>query len=373
MSPAERETRIAELATGYALDELDDAQLHEFHGYLSDPVAGSAAGRIAWGTLHTVTDLRAARSHTLQDSLRTRLASTPRPWLTARGLRWFIGGCVVLLALLASWWWWHRPQSLALLETVVGKVVADGRELHPGMYLDGQPLNIAEGNLATLRWRDGTRLTVSGPSTLMPQPAGAVFLDGHTEVTAAAAWTILLPDGQARAGNGSRLTIDVHAGRSCLGVISGPVADAADQPLFPGTCRIGNAVMSWTTTTWNQLPDTLLLPTAPCWNLNITTLEASGTLTLSWADVSLVCGAQDVALLRGDGTVVRAVRPPAGRCIELDAKPWAFTVSLQGESLLQSTHVPVAINTHSSGAVPLKAIFRCGPALPAKDVHQALP
>ncbi len=364
MSPIERESRISELATGYALDELDDAQLHEFHGYLSDPVAGRAAARLAWGTLHTVTDLRAARSHTWQDSLRTRLTAGHRPWLTAHGLRWLISGCVVLLGLLGGWSWWHRASSLAEVEAVVGKVDVDGRELQPGMSVDGRLLNIAEGGLATLRWSDGTRLMVSGPGTLMPQLTGAIMLEGHADVTAAAKWTLTLPDGAVRARSGSRLTSDVHAGRSCLGVVSGDVVDAANQPLPPGTCRIGNTVMTWSTTVWNHLPESVPLPAAACWNFSLTTLEDSGTVTLTWADVSLVCGAQDVALLRGDGTVVRAVRPPAGRCIELDAKPWGFTVSLQGEILLQSTHAPVAIQARTSGVVPMKVIFRSGPTLP---------
>lgn len=45
-------------------------------------------------------------------------------------------------------------------------------------------------------------------------------------------------------------------------------------------------------------------------------------------------------LLRGDGSLVQAVRPPAEHGLELDAKSWGFTVSLQDETLLQSTQAP---------------------------------
>jgi hypothetical protein len=379
MSPAEREARLAELATGYALNQLSDAESQEFLGYLRDPVAGRDAARNAWSTLHTVTDLRAARSHALQDALRARLAADhpaasavlPSRWWWQRW--WRIGlpvlAVLVILGFIAAWLAWTASLRLAQVETVSGNVIVDGRDLRPGMTVDGHPLTLVDGGHATLRWPDGTRLRLTGPGTVLPQVTGALVLEGHAELTTSGAWNLALPDGAVRITASSRVLIEAKGGQSCLGVVSGLVIDAAEQRFAAGTCRCSTMKMPWTTASWSELPENLPIPPGNCWHLKWTTFaEASGTLTLTWADVTLVCGAQDVSLLRGDGSLVRAVRPPADRCLELDAKPWGFTVSLQGEPLLQTAQAPQALRITSSGPLPLKASFRSGPALPESPV-----
>ena len=370
MSPAEREARLAELATGYALNQLSDAESQEFLGYLRDPVAGRDAARSAWSTLHTVTDLRAARSHALQDALRARLAADQSSARAPRPRAWWLGlGVLVLVGLLAAWFAWSGSNRLAQVETVSGNVIVDGRALHQGMSIDGRPLTLVDGGHATLRWPDGTRLRLTGPGTVLPQVAGALVLEGHAELTTSGAWNLALPDGTVRTATSSRVLVEARGGQSCLGVLSGLVIDAAEQRFPAGTCRCRTMAMPWTTTNWSELPENLPISEGNCWHLKWTTFaEASGTLTLTWADVTLVCGAQDVSLLRGDGSLVRAVRPPAERCLELDAKPWGFTVSLQGETLLQSAQAPKTLHITRNGPVPLKAFFRSGPAFPEGPV-----
>jgi len=386
----EHEARIAELATGFALNELDDGQLHELHGYLADPLRGRDAARTAWSTLHTVTDLRAEQSHALQDTVRSRIESQRATGVTGRlmlrlGLRrggltpvmepteayaphatrrWLFIAGLSLITVAATWFLLTRAQPFAHLEDVVGRAAIAGHAVGPGDALDGQPLGVAEGARATVRWPDGTRLILTGPGTVIPQSAGAAVLGGQAQVTTAGTWAIGLPDSRARANAGARLVIEVEAGRSCVSIFAGLFVDAANQPLLIHTCRIGSVDIPWTTTTWTQIPDTLPLPAAARWNLTMTTLPAAtGSLTLSWADGSLVNGPEGVALLRGDGTTVRAVRPPADRRIELEAKPWGFTVSLQYEILLQTSVPPAAIRSRTSGHVPLNAVFRSGPPL----------
>lgn len=387
---SEREARIAELATGFALNELDDGQLHELHGYLVDPLRGREAARTAWSTLHTVTDLRAEKSHALQDTVRSRIESHRATGVTGRlmlrlGLRrggltpvtgqadvyaqprtglWLLMGALAVGVVAGSWLLATRTKPLARIDEVVGRAAIAGNAVGPGDSLDGQPLGVAEGAHATIRWPDGTKLTLTGPGTVIPQYAGAAVLGGQADVTTAGTWAIGLPDGRARASAAARLIIEVEAGRSCVSVFAGQVVDAAHRPLPIGTCRIATVDIPWTATAWTQIPDVVPLPAAPRWNLTMTTLpEATGSLTLSWPDGSLVNDPEGVALLRGDGTTVRAVRPPADRHIEFEAKPWGFTVSLQDEILLQTTTPPASLHCRTRGNMPLKAVFRSGPPL----------
>lgn len=390
----ERDGRIAELATGFALNELNDAKLHEFLGYLTDPTRGREAARSAWATLHTVTDLRAEQSHALQDTVRSRIAASRATGITGRvmlrlglrrgglkpvsepaevdvppaGGRWLLTFVVLTCASIIAWFWLHRAPTFAHLETVVGRAVIAGQAVGPGDALDGQPVGIAEGARATLRWPDGTLMRITGPGTVIPQSAGAAVLGGQAVVTAMSDWAVGLPDGRARARAGARLMIEVDAGRSCLGIFAGPVVDAADLPLMPHTCRIGNVDIPWSSVTWTQIPDILPLPSGARWNLTFTTQnDATGNLTMRWADGTLINGPEGVSLLRGDGTTLRAVRPPADRRIELEAKPWGFTVTLQDEVLLQANVPPTSLRCKTSGNMPLKAVFRSGPPLLANE------
>ena len=389
----ERDGRIAELATGFALNELNDTELHEFLGYLTDPTRGREAARNAWNTLHTITDLRSEQSHALQDSVRSLIAASRATGVTgvtgrlmlrlglrcgglkpvteptevavppARG-RWLLVVVVLIISGLIAWFLTHRATTFAHIEAVVGRAVIAGQAVGPGDALDGQPVGVAEGARATLRWPDSTLMRITGPGTVIPQSAGAAVLGGQAEVTAMGDWAVGLPDGRARARAGARLMIEVDAGLSCLGIFAGPVVDAADLPLMPRTCRIGNVDIPWSSVTWTQIPDILPLPTAARWNLTVTTqTDATGSLTIRWAEGTLIIGPEGVSLLRGDGTTLRTVRPPADRRIALEAKPWEFTVTLQDEVLLQTNVPPTSVRCKSSGNMPVKAVFRSGPPL----------
>ena len=392
------DARIAELATGFALHELSDAEQHEFLGYLTDPVHGRDAARNAWSTLHTITDLRAEQSHVLQDSVRSRIEASRAAGVTGRlmlrlGLRrgglkpitepdavsvpqaqgrWLLLASVVLMvAGLSIWYLQRRPVTLAHIDGVIGRAVIAGQAIGPGELLDGQPVSVADGACATLRWPDGTLLSLTGPGTVIPQSAGSAVLGGQAVVTARGDWAVGMPDGRARASAGARLVIEVETGRSCLSVFTGQVrmftgqeGVSAQQPMAIRTCRIGNVDIPWSSTEWNQIPDLVPLPAAPRWNLTFTTkADTTGSLTLRWADGALVDSPEGVVFLRGDGTTQRTVHPPADRHFELEAKPWGFTVSLHDEVLLQATVAPTSLRCQTSGHIMLKAVFRSGPPL----------
>ena len=75
MSTSDRDQRTMELATGFALGELDDAELEEFYELLREPGdLGVAAGQLAWETLGTMVDLRAQMGSSFQDTIYLKLA-----------------------------------------------------------------------------------------------------------------------------------------------------------------------------------------------------------------------------------------------------------------------------------------------------------
>ena len=212
---AEREARINELVTGFALNELDDDELRELHGYLADATSGRDAARSAWRTLQTVTDLRAERSTAMQDTVRQRIAdgsvhdgthtSKPAASITARfmrrlglgraGLAPIAGPTVTITPRPTAWRWYtalalalvlglgaftlrQRPTPLAVIEKVSGRVAIAGNAMGPGDSLDSQPVSVADGARVAMCWPDGTRLELVGPGTVIPQMDGAAMLGG---------------------------------------------------------------------------------------------------------------------------------------------------------------------------------------------------
>ena len=400
-----RDARIAELATGFALNELDDAQLHELHGYLVDPQLGRGAARTAWKTLHTVTDLRAEQARVWHDTLRSRLAAnlesggptTVTNRLMARlGLRrgglppvtarhatyvpeahsvWLrvglaVGGLMIVAGAIAGYAW-SRQAAVAHIDSVIGRAVIAGRASGPGDALDGQPLSVADEAQVSVRWPDGTLLKLIGPGTLIPQQNSVAVLGGTAWIQVAGTFGIGLPDRRVRASTAARLVVEVAGERSCLSIARGPVVDAAEQPLSAQTCLIGDHSFAWSQQTWAALPEVVPLPGAARWQLTATTLaDATGSLTMTWAGGSVISGPDGIALLRSDGSTVRAVRPPAGRRFDLEATPWAFTVRVQDDVWLETAVPPTTLRCRTSGAVPLTATFRSGPPLTDVDVDK---
>ncbi len=414
---AEREARINELVTGFALNELADDELRELHGYLADANSGRDAARSAWRTLQTVTDLRAERSTAMQDTVRQRIAdgSTqdghltggPAASITARFMRrlglgraglaplagptvtitprptawrWLTAGVLALVLGLGVFALRPRPMPLAVIEKVSGRVAIAGNAMGPGDALDSQPVSVADGARVAMRWPDGTRLELVGPGTVIPQIEGAAMLGGMATITVSETgkgWALGLPDARARASAGAAMVVEVGGGRSCLAVVIGHVVDGADHVIPERTCRIGAVDIPCTTSELPAFPAgpgaplsaqqsaNLPLPAAPRWNLNLTVLPANqGNVMLTWASGSITVNSAGVSLSRADGGEIRTLHPPVGWHLELDATPWSFVISLQGDVLLSDPSVPTVMQNLSTGATAISATFRSGPPLP---------
>ena len=386
--PADPETRIAELATGFALGDLSEDELRELHGRLADPQAGLAAARTAWRTLETVTDLRAERSTALQDTVRSRVAGSAGGGVAARFLRrfglrrglapvadaggvdlpagphpaWWVAGAALLLAaaLAGGWWLGHQP-PVARVVAVVGRATVAGAPLGPGDPLDGSPLSLAAGATLTLRWDDGNRAVLHGPGTLSPLPRGCALLGGALWVDAVAPLAIGLPDGQAHAAAGTRFAAEVGDGRSCLATRGGSL-DTGDGPLGPGLARAAGVTFPWTRVTLSALPATVPAAPVPRWHLTLrATPVGDSRLTLAWTGGGLAIDADGVTLLRADAGAIRTVHPPADSAVELDATPGGWTVRLLDEDLLRAPVAPTALTTRVSGQVGIQAVLTCGP------------
>ena len=384
--PAEDpQARVADLATGFALNELTDDELRELHRHLVSSDTGREAARTAWRTLETVTDLRAERSSALQDTVRSRIDGAGRGtgvtgrFLRRLGLRrgglapvaddrhstlprWPVAIAALLLPTLAiAGWWWLRSDPVARVEAVVGRATVAGAGLGPGDALDARPTAVAADAVLTLRWRNGSRLELVGPGTLTPQPAGVALMGGILRGTAGSRMTIGLPDGTAEVDAGSDLAIEVVDGRSAIGVTAGRVR-IAGTTVGPGTAWADGIPTPWIAQALDALPARLPLDGARRWHLAFTASPVDdGRLLLTWDEGSLRIDRNGIAALRPDGGTVRAVRPPGSAEIVIEAGPGGWTISLLGETLLHGPRAPGRISVSTDGKVPVVGRYRSGP------------
>ncbi len=261
--------RVAELATGFALGELEENELHEFYDLLRDHDGqGPQVARIAWRTLAVVTDLRAGVSQGFQDSLRLRLGQersgrfrnrlwsrlgftvpglqpveAPAPsrglaiaaWTVVVGLAATLlaGGAVLALAR-------ERP-ARATVVRLLGAADCAGRALVPDSVVDGRALTIKPGGQLTLRWDDGSSAIISGgengddgaPAEASVRAQGLVLSHGRAWVTANRGFALVLP-GRTCSALSDETTVALEAleGQGFIGVRHGRLrADGLDQPL----------------------------------------------------------------------------------------------------------------------------------------------
>lgn len=380
------QARVADLATGFALNELTDDELRELHRHLVASDTGREAARTAWRTLETVTDLRAERSSTLQDTVRSRIDETSRAtgvtgrFLRRLGLRrgslapvmdgdrppvprWPLAVAALLLPASAiAGWWLLRADPVARVESVVGRATIAGASLGPGDALDSRPAAVAADSVLALRWRDGSRLALIGPGTLTPQPTGVALMGGILHGTAAARLTIGLPDGTAEVDAGSRLAIEVVDGHSAIGVETGRVRIGGTE-IGPGATWADGASGPWLEQTLDAVPARLPVDGARRWRMAFTAAPVEdGRLLLTWDDGSLRIDRNGIAVLRPDGGMVRAVRPPGTAEVVIDATPASWTITLLGETLLTGQRPPARISAGVDGKVPVTVRYRNGPA-----------
>jgi hypothetical protein len=249
---AERDQRLLELSTGFALGELEEAELREFYDLLRDPERGADAARLAWETLGVVVDLRSELGTGFQDTLafrlhkeaggtdsqfetrmRTRIgASRPRlqpispPSTTRRGRRAWLAiaafaGLTAVVAVIAVSGGTAPPS--ARVAAMDGTASQDGRLLTLGSTIDRRQVVVPSGSRLTLAWQDGSDAVLVGPASAVVGPASLSLLSGQIWLSAAAAFTLGLPDSAKplTLQRATRCAVEIRDSRSLVGVATG--------------------------------------------------------------------------------------------------------------------------------------------------------
>ncbi len=289
---AEREARIADLAAGFALGELQDSELGELYEALREPGdRGVRAARLAWQQLAMVTDLRANLGAAFQETVRHRIAkeglsdrfvknarsrlgmpghglpelSAPRPTPRVRRGALLLALLVLLSAALARALI-ARPRPLCEVRAVVGGATLGGETLLPHSPIDGRQVVVPAGSELMLGWGTLAEVVISGPANAIAQPAGISISNGQAWISANGAFTIGLPDGTIHAGAAGKtdLAVEVADGHSVLGSSAGSLATAVGR-LTTGEALSGADTFPWTSASLDQLPERTVA--VPVWSM----------------------------------------------------------------------------------------------------------
>jgi hypothetical protein len=254
------DTRVADLATGFAIGDLDEAELRELYDLLRDEQGnGARAAQVAWQTLGMVTDIRSQVSTTFQDTVTLRVGQssmsgrfttallrrlgmrngglqpveTPQPKTQLRMALWLVvaslGGA--LLAGGSAWLWSLAARGTVVVTALHGSATIAGQSLTPGAEVDHRSLVVKPGGQVTLSWGDGTSAALAGgddgsEAVATVRGDGLTLLRGRAWVTARRGFHLHLPDRRCRAEQDeSAVAVQVIAGRGFVGVRRGAVRD----------------------------------------------------------------------------------------------------------------------------------------------------
>jgi len=288
---AAHEARIAELAVGFALGELDDTELRELYDALREPGArGLTAARLTWQQLGVVTDLRSGmgdlfqavvkhritregRSDRFMRDSRSRLGN-PRAALdelaapapaALRGWPWRRLAATALAALAGLMLWWSLSREvLCRVAAVSGEATIGGEPLVVGMAIDHRQLVVPDGSLVSLTWAQRAQVEVCGPANVVAQSQGLSLANGALWLRAERGFTIGLPDDTATATSGSVCAISAQDGQSSIGVSVGVVTlSAGGRTLAPNQASSALSSFPWMFYDLRSLPTTTLA--VPSW------------------------------------------------------------------------------------------------------------
>lgn len=203
--------RLAELATGFALGDLNKDELGELHEHLQgDAPAARKAAATCWSALETTVDLRAAMDHSLPDTVVHRIAN-PNPQSFIGGvfgrlgfsrprLKPIKGGqsaqaapskniagylvvtlvvVLVILVIVLS----QATATTYSVREVGGIVRLAGQQVQLGHVLDDGLLTVPTGGRVVLEEDNGTRIILRGPSDVVLSGSGIQLPRGNAHLT----------------------------------------------------------------------------------------------------------------------------------------------------------------------------------------------
>lgn len=275
------DARVTELATGFALGELQEAELKELYDLLREGEGrGAEAARVCWQTLGMVTDLRAEVGSTFQDTVRHRLTQdrsgrftarllgrlgfrglglqpveTPEPSGDLRRALWMLVGAAMAIVLVAVLIWTlsdgHRGR--AQVAALRGAATIAGDPLVPGGTVDHRTLVVKPGGQVTLTLNDGSNVTIAGgdepgsEAVATLRGNGLALLRGRTWITARSGFTLVLPDRTCTAlTDDTSLAAETVDGRGFVGVRRGELrGDRLERTLVENQAAGPAGIHSW--------------------------------------------------------------------------------------------------------------------------------
>ena len=279
--PNPGDARVTELATGFALGELEEAELKELYDLLREGQGrGAEAARVCWQTLGMVTDLRAEVGSTFQDTVRHRLTQdrsgrftarllgrlgfrglglqpveTPEPSGDLRRALWILVGAATTIILVAVliWTLTDGRGGRAHVATLRGAATIAGDPLVPGGAVDHRTLVVKPGGQVTLMLNDGSSATIAGgdepgsEAVATLRKNGLVLLRGRAWISARAGFTLVLPDrGCTALTDDTALAAEIVDGRGFVGVRRGELrADRLERTLAENQAAGPAGIHSW--------------------------------------------------------------------------------------------------------------------------------
>ena len=243
--------RIEELASGFALGELQEDELKEFYDYLRAE-QGDEVAAVTWRTLSSTLDMKMKMSPHFADTIRHRIEhgdesaddafsggilkrlGKQRKQLDPvqlaeqkkrRQSLLIIAAPIIIIILAVVFWLQSGDAYLPTVSHVSGgKVFQEGDPLEVKQRVDQRQIALAKGALLTLKWPNGDQASVQGPATILAQRNGLSVVNGIVWLQADVGFTIGLPDQQVKTKEQSRLSLSVEESVSVLGVESGLVS-----------------------------------------------------------------------------------------------------------------------------------------------------
>jgi hypothetical protein len=245
----QQDGRVDVLTTGFALGELNDAELSELYELLRQGgEAGERAAAQAWSSMVTHLQCRVALDDGFEQVVTTKLANDDEQFAsrlkqrlgTRKGLsavstplgaagggrpgrRLALLVVPALLGLLAAAAFLFLTPGSGdgpRIAKLAGSVTSEGRRLDRGP-LPNSPVRLDTGAHLVLDHADGGRSVVSGPGAVSRSQDGIALLAGRIESKAVQAFRIGLPDLGLALEAGSHVVVEVDEGRSRVAVVSG--------------------------------------------------------------------------------------------------------------------------------------------------------
>lgn len=265
--PTDSDGRVIDLATGFALGELQEAELKELYDLLREGEGrGTKAAHVCWQTLGMVTDLRSEVGSAFQDTVRLRLTQdrsgrftarllgrlgfrglglqpveTPEPSGELRRALWILIGAITTIVLIAIliWTLTDGRGGRASVTALRGAATIAGDPLVPGGQVDHRTLVVKPGGQVTLALSGGTSATIAGgdepgsEAVATLRGNGLVLLRGRAWITARAGFSLVLPDRSSTAlTDDTALAAEIIDGRGFVGVRRGELrADRLERTL----------------------------------------------------------------------------------------------------------------------------------------------